>query len=391
MITFSQAFEVMMNSARALGSERVGLENALGRILAEDVASDIEMPPFNKSAMDGFACRRDDLANELVVIETIAAGVQPKKTIGQDQCSKIMTGAVVPEGADCVVMKEYIEETGDNKIRFVGEKTKDNICLKGEDIKQGDVVLSAGCEIKAQHIAVLAGAGCVRPLVSLQPRVGIIATGNELVDPERKPSSCQIRNTNGLQLAAQVKNAGAIAKYYGIAADTHQATDVMVKKAIAENDVVILSGGVSVGDYDVVREVLRNNNIDLLFEKVAIKPGRPMVFGLCEKAFCFGLPGNPVSTFVLFELMVKPFLFKIAGVTFKPCVTCLPLGKTITRKKTDRDAWLPAAVTEDGKIEKIEYHGSAHINALCKADGLLCMPTGVEKMEEGVAVAIRQI
>ena len=196
MITFDDAFEIVMSSARRIGTERIALEQALGRILAEDVISDIQMPPFNKSAMDGFACRRADLANELVVIETIPAGVQPQKTVGQNQCSKIMTGAAVPEGADCVIMVEYTRSTGENSIRFTGKKTEDNICLKGEDIKQGDVVLQAGCKICPQHIAVLAGSGCIEPLVSLQPSVGIIATGDELVEPARKPSACQIRNSN---------------------------------------------------------------------------------------------------------------------------------------------------------------------------------------------------
>jgi len=178
MIAFDDAFEIMMGPARRLGTERVGIERALNRVLAENVASDIDMPPFNKSAMDGFACRRADLANELTIIETIPAGLVPKKVIVQNQCAKIMTGAVVPEGADCVIMVEYTKSVGENRIRFTGSSTEENICLKGEDIKKGDVVLRAGCRISAQHIAVLASHGWVKPLVSLQPRVGIIATGN---------------------------------------------------------------------------------------------------------------------------------------------------------------------------------------------------------------------
>lgn len=398
ILKFEDAFEIVMSSisGKPLGTERVEIDRALNRVLAEDVASDVDIPPFNKSAMDGYACRRADLENELTIIETIPAGLLPKKTIGQNQCSKIMTGAVVPEGADCVIMVEYTEPTADNKIRFTGEQTYDNICLKGEDIKKGDIVLQSGYIISAQHIAVLASLGCTKPLVAVQPRIGIIATGDELVEPGQKPTACQIRNSNSFQLAAQVTSASATATNYGIAVDTEEVIDDMIKKAIAENDVVILSGGVSVGDYDFVRGILKNNNIRLLFEKVAVKPGRPTVFGIRDEGgrkpvFCFGLPGNPVSTFTIFELLVKPFLFKMMGHNFKPIVSHRELEKTITREKTERDSWVPVVFTEKNKVKNIEYHGSAHINALSEADGLLCIPTGIAEIKEGATVAVRQI
>ena len=412
VLNFDDAFEIVMSSARRIGTERVGIDRALNRILAEDVISDIDMPPFNKSAMDGFACRRADLANELSIIETIPAGYAPGKSIGPNQCAKIMTGAVVPEGADCVIMVEYTENAAESRIRFTGSTTENNICLRAEDTKKGDVILRAGEIIKAGHIAVLATVGCIKPSVALQPRVGIIATGDELVEPSRQPTACQIRNSNAFQLAAQVTGANAIATNYGIAADTKEALDGMIKKGIRQNDVVILSGGVSVGDYDLVREVLKENNVRLLFERIAVKPGRPTVFGISEvrgqksevrsqkpesvvcplsSVFCFGLPGNPASTFMMFELLVKPFLYKMTGHDFKPVVFQKALESTITRKKTERDSWLPVIFKENGKIASIEYHGAAHINALCEADGLICMPTGVAEIKEGTTVAVRQI
>jgi len=409
VIKFGDAFEIVTGSARRLGTERVGLDRVLNRVLAEDVISDSCLPPFNKSAMDGFACRRADLANELTIIETIPAGYMPKKTIGTNQCAKIMTGAVVPVGADCVIMVEHTENVAENRIRFAGRDTDENICLKGEDVNKGDVVLRTGCKIGPRHIAVLASHGYVKPLVALQPRVGIIATGDELVEPGEKPAAYQIRNSNGFQLAAQVTRVGATATNYGIVADTKDATDAMVKKATAENDVVILSGGVSVGDYDLVREILRKNNVKLLFEKVAMKPGRPMVFGIkrltadseenaekglklnSNEAFYFGLPGNPVSTYICFELFVKPFLYRMMGHDFEPVLSYGKLEKTIARKKTERDSWLPVVFIKNGKVAEIEYHGSAHINALCEANGLLCIPAGVAEIKEGTTVAVRQI
>jgi molybdopterin molybdotransferase len=419
MLKFDDAYEIVMNSisGKPVGTERVDIEHALNRVLAEDAASDMDIPPFNKSAMDGYACRRADLENELTVIETIPAGYEPQKTIGRNQCAKIMTGAVVPEGADCVIMVEYTIPKPDSKIRFtpleipesqknqkakssltgfIGEHSIDNICLKGEDIKTGDVVLRAGTKISAPHVAVLASLGCTKPLVAVKPRVGIIATGNELVEPGRKPTACQIRNSNGFQIAAQVTSASARAINYGIAADTEEVIDNMIKKAIAENEVVILSGGVSMGDYDLVPGILRKNNVRLLFEKIAVKPGRPTVFGIYGEGgrnpvFCFGLPGNPVSTFTIFELFVKPFLLKMMGHNFKPIVSNRQLEKTITREKTERDSWLPVIFTGNNRIINVEYHGSAHIDALCKADGLICIPAGTAELKEGATVAVRQI
>ena len=385
-----------MTSANRLGTERLSIEDhgILNRILAEDIISDTDLPPFNKSAMDGFACRRADLANILTIIETIPAGTQPKNVIVQNQCTKIMTGAVVPEGADCVIMVEDTEMIDKDKIRFTGEITKDNICLKGEDIRKGQTVLRAGCKLSAQHIAVLATHGCVKPLVSVLPRVGIITTGGELVEPAQAPLPFQIRNSNGPQLAAQVMSTGIIATNYGIAADSEEALDKIFKKAIAENDVVISSGGVSVGDYDLVCQILEKNDVRLMFEKVAVKPGRPMVFGVSNTTahrFFFGLPGNPISTFVMFELFVKPFLYKMMGHDFRAPISRLELKNTITRTKTKRDSWIPVVSKENGSVIPVEYHGSAHINALCEADGLLCMPAGVAKIAEGSFVNVRLI
>jgi molybdopterin molybdotransferase len=379
MLRFEEALEIVLNSARALGAERVGLADAAGRVLAENVESDMDIPPFNKSAMDGYACRRCDLANDLTVIETIPAGHTPTRSVGPNECSKIMTGGVVPEGADCVVMREYIETRHQNVIRFVGENTKDNICLKGEDIKAGDVVLRKGTLLKPQNIAVLASVGQARPLVSKMPRVGIIATGSELVDPGSVPKPSQIRNSNSFQLAAQAGRVGVPVTDYGITADTKEAIDDMFRKVAAANDVVILSGGVSVGDFDFVPDILRRNNIELLFEGIAVKPGKPSVFGVSDDVYCFGLPGNPMSTYVQFEILIRPFLYRLMG------------REDIKRKKTERQAWLPVAITDAGTVKLVEYHGSAHISSLCPADGLISIDVGVAVLEKGTIIPVRII
>lgn len=391
MIPFEEALRTVLDSARRLGSERVDITNATNRILAEDAQSDMDMPPFNKSAMDGYACRRADLVNELEVVETIPAGCTPTKSLEPNQCAKIMTGAAVPQCADCVVMVEFTENPTDSTMRFVGENTDDNICLRGENIKEGQVVLFKGTRIGPQHIAVLASVGCAQPVVSKRPRVGILATGDELVPPISRPGPSQIRNSNSFQLTAQVESMGAIAKNYGIAKDTDQSIDKMFKQAVEENDVVIVSGGVSMGDFDLVPGILKQNNINLLFEKVAIKPGKPTVFGVSENIYCFGLPGNPVSTFVIFELLVKPFLYKMMSYDYTPVAVMMPMGESFKRTKTERQAWIPVVITDAGMLKPVNYHGSAHINALCIACGLISIGVGVAEIEGGTVVPVRLI
>ena len=322
---FDEAMRTVRGRARFLGSERVNLDEAVDRILAEDIRSDIDMPPCDKSAMDGYACRRDDLAEILTVVETIRAGQVPTRSVGACECAQIMTGAGVPEGVDCVIPVELTEPAGEGMVRFTGNELRDNICRRAEDIREGDVLLRCGERITPQAVAVLATVGAVTPLAARRPRVAVMATGDELVEPDRKPAAAQIRNSNGHQLREQVAKAGAIADYLGIARDAEEDLDRMIRKAVATNDVILLSGGVSMGKFDLVPGVLEKHGFQLLFSKIAVKPGMPTVFGVRDDTFCFGLPGNPVSTFVIFELIVKPFLFKLMGHDYRPFVVPLRL------------------------------------------------------------------
>ena len=228
-------------------------------------------------------------------------------------------------------------------------------------------------------------------MVSKAPRVGIIATGSELVDPGTVPEPCQIRNSNSFQLAAQARSMGAAVTDYGITKDTKEAIDNTFKKVAAANDVVIVSGGVSVGDFDFVPDILRRNNVDLLFEGIAVKPGKPSVFGVSEDLYCFGLPGNPMSTFVQFEILIKPFLYKLMGCERMGENVRMPLDKSVERRNTERQAWFPVAITAAGTVKLIEYHGSAHISSLCPADGLISIDVGVAWLEKGTVVPVRLI
>lgn len=390
MIPFEEAYGIVMNAARRLPVEETPLAQARHRILAEEVLADMHMPPFAKSMMDGYACRRQDLANSLTLVETIPAGYEPRQTLGENQCAHIMTGAMAPPGADCVFMVEDSERDGET-VRFTGEKTNDNIAGLGEDVRKGDLLIAPGHRIEPPDIAVLAAMGYTHPRVSCMPRVGIVATGDELVEPGDTPSLSQIRNSNAAQLCAQVEAVGASATYEGIARDDEKSLNAIITRAITNNDVVLLSGGVSMGKFDLVPGILEQNGIKIQFDKVAVQPGKPTVFGSSDTAFCFGLPGNPVSTFVVFEILVKPFLLRMMGHDYRPPTVRMPLAKTVTRRVAQRLFWAPVEITEDGEVARIEYHGSAHINALCGAQGLMPFPVDVLEIEKGAMVPVRLI
>lgn len=390
MIQFEEALSIVMESGYNKGHERVSLTDSLNRILAEDVRSDIQMPPFNKSAVDGYACRNADLLNELEVIEVIPAGKNPTKSITENKCAKIMTGAPVPSGADVVIMVEDVEDLIGDKIRYLKDSVKNNICYKGEDIGEGDLVVRKNTLIQPQHIAVMATAGCANPLVFQQVKAGVISTGDELVEPSVKPGASQIRNSNAYQLLSQVNKMGGIPDYIGIAMDTEQSTREKIEEAFANNDIVLLTGGVSMGDFDYVPKILNDLGVSLKFKSIAVQPGRPTVFGVYGEKFIFGLPGNPVSSFVQFELLVKPLIYLLMGHTYEPITPQLPMAVEYTRKKSGRLSWMPVRLKEDG-IEPLEYHGSAHINALTLADGMISVPIGKTRLEKGELVHVRLI
>jgi len=390
VIKFENAIEIVNSNNVLLGTERADIKDSLSRVLREDIYSDMEMPPFNKSAMDGYACRKKDIGNELEVIEVIQAGYKPEKSIGINQCSKIMTGAMLPEGADCVIIVEDVQETGENKIKYLKENTAANTCLKGEDVKEGQLLLPAGIRITSKEIASLALCGAVNPLVSIKPKVGIISTGDEIVEPYVKPGLSQIRNTNSYQLIAQCIDFGVTPNYYGIVPDTDEAIGGAIEKAKSENDLIMLTGGVSMGDFDLVPAILKKKGFNILFDKVAIQPGKPTVFGRDGNKFVFGMPGNPVSSFIIFEFFVKEFLANMMGLKeYKKIIRC-ELANDFMRKRDNRLARIPARINSDGLAETIEYHGSAHINSLSQADGVISIPIGVSVLKKGTIVDVRQ-
>jgi molybdopterin molybdotransferase len=237
----------------------------------------------------------------------------------------------------------------------------------------------------------MASAGKTTVSVSKMPAVAVISSGNEIVEPQFLPGESQIRNSNSWQLMAQVERAGAKGRYYGIARDDQDETFSMVCRAIEENDVVIITGGVSMGDFDFIPGVLEKAGVKLLFTRVAVQPGKPTTFGIHENAGIFGLPGNPVSVFMMFEMLVRPFISAMMNYNWRPFSSVLPLKEDFSRKASDRMAIIPVKMTGDGFVQSVEYHGSAHITALAGADGIITVPVGVKKLEKGTLLTLTQI
>jgi molybdopterin molybdotransferase len=391
LISFGEAYSLVLNSAFETETETIDFKGSLNRVLRSDVISDMDMPPFNKSTVDGFACRRPDLGSELEIIETIAAGSAPEKSITAGKCSKIMTGAAIPTGADLVFMVEDSAVLTSGLVKFTGTFSKDNISLKGEDIRSGEKVLHKGKFVRPQDIALMALAGCTSVNVSKLPVVSVISSGNELVEPAEKPGLSQIRNTNSYQLMAQITRAGATGKYLGIARDDEEETYKLVSRAISESDVVLISGGVSMGDFDFVPAVLEKAGVKLLFSRINIQPGKPTNFGIHPKALVFGLPGNPVSSFIQFELLVRPLLCKMAGYDWTPSILNMPMADSYSRKSADRQALIPVTITGDNMASVVEYHGSAHISAFSVASGIITLPEGKLSVKKGEIVSVRQV
>lgn len=389
MITLDQAIQIIRENSHLLGTERVSLAKALNRVLREDVISDVEMPPFDKSAVDGYACKRSDIGNKLKVIESITAGSPPKRSIGRNECAKIMTGAMVPVGADCVLLREQVEGDGGEEIRFARNATETNICFKGEDVVVGQKLLSTASRITPNNIAALALAGYAEPVVSTMPGVGIVATGDEIVEPSEKPGKSIIRNSNAYQLIAHAKQFGCIVKYYGIVQDSADSILAAIDLGRKENDVLLLTGGVSAGDLDLVPGLLERTGFNVLFRGVGIQPGRPTLFGKSKRKYVFGIPGSPVASFIVFELLIKELLANLMGLSSFVRTSRCTLACTVIRQKTNRIGWRPVSVLPDGKAYPIEYHGTAHLSSYSRADGIIALPIGIQELKAGDVVEVR--
>jgi molybdopterin molybdotransferase len=377
MLTVEEARRIILSDVPAPRAVDVPLSDVLGAVLAEDVASDLDMPPFDKAMMDGYAARAGDVG-PFRVLEEIPAGKTPTASVGPGTCSKIMTGAPMPAGADAVQQVEKTRREGDGVSFLEPVRPGQNVAPRGQDIREGDVVLRAGRRIGPAEIGALAAVGRTRVRAWARPRVAVLATGDELVPPDAKPGPGQIRNSNTAMVAAQVRAMGLECDDLGVVGDDRDAIRARIREGL-KRDLLLLSGGVSAGDWDLVIPALEAEGVTIRTHQVRIKPGRPF----CFAPRVFGLPGNPVSAFVIFEVFVRPYLGRLMGMSAdRPRVRARL--ETPIAKKIDREHYLPATVRyENGEyaVETLPWHGSADLFAAARADAFVVVPiqTSYEK------------
>ncbi|MGB2754530.1 MAG: gephyrin-like molybdotransferase Glp, partial [Phycisphaerae bacterium] len=375
------ALRIVLEKSPRLEAVEVPLPEADGAVLAEPVASDSDLPPFDKSAMDGYAVRSADLARlpvDLAIVESLPAGTAPTRPIQGGTCAKIMTGAPVPAGADCVVKVEDTEALPDERVRILRTDPGRNICARGEDVRKGETVLEVGRVLRPPEIGLLASVGRERVRTVRRPAVAVLATGDELVSVSTVPGPGQIRDANSWSLLACCRRAGVGAESLGVARDTLDHLGDRIARGL-ERDVLLVSGGVSVGEWDLVPKVLRDLGVTIHFATVRMKPGKPTLFATHGRGLVFGLPGNPVSTIVGFHLFVLPALRRMMGWVdpAPPTVTAtLAIGAEV---RGNRTAFVPAVLRREGKTwaaEVIETRGSADLVGFSRADALLALEPG---------------
>ena len=383
MIEMDDAIRIVMENTQTIDKTRVGLDDVLGRVLSEDVRSDIDMPPFDKALMDGYALQGADIASAskntpvtLDVIEEIPAGTVPQKRVACGQAAQIMTGAPVPDGADTVIMVEDTEPHADaQKVRVLDTtQTGRNIARLGEDVRVNQVVLQANTVIRPPEVGILAAVGHVDIEVYRQPVVGIVATGSEVVEPQHKPKPGQIRNSNGYSMMAQVSRSGAQARYLGIVEDDIQALIQTIGEGLETCDIVALSGGVSAGEYDLVQDGMRDLGVEVLFDRIRMKPGKPLTYGVKGARQVFGLPGNPVSSVVGLELLMRPAIRKMQCMTDPHLPTVRTVLSADFRQTPGRKQFVPAHSVpgKNGVWEStwVGHHGSADLFSMARANSL---------------------
>jgi len=400
MLSYEQARQIVIEQVGKKhgphGSEIVSVWDALGRVLAQEVLSDREYPPFDRSTRDGYAVRAIEAAaaaetgKTIRCVGEIKAGDSVTLALAPGTCVQIMTGAAVPVGADAVVMIEHTQREGD-AVRFARDaQAGQNIVPRGSEAAAGQRLLANGTRLGYVELALAAQVGAVDLSCARRPRVAILSTGDEVVLAEQTPGPFQIRNSNSVSLASQVRLAGGEPVVLGNAADTLGDLREKISQGLRE-DVLVLSGGVSMGKYDLVEAVLKAMGAEFFFDAVAIRPGKPAVFGKCGQTFVFGLPGNPVSTMVTFELFVVAALDLLGGAEARPLALLeARLGEAMN-EKPGLTHFLPARVEwPRGKpeVKPLRWQGSGDIAALAQANCFLVVPAEKENLAAGEAVRV---
>ena len=394
-----EAQKTVFEATKTLGLEKVSLLDAFGRVLGEDIIAARDNPPWDNSAMDGFAVRWEDIKQEhaitkpvaLKVIEDVPAGTVATRTVGPGQAIRIMTGAPIPKGADTVVKVEETEPS-ENTVKIFKEVERgSNIRPQGEDVKKGDCIIAKGTQIRPAEAGMLAILAKSFVLVYQRPRVAILSTGDELADLDERFDEEKIINSNSYGTAAAVQEAGGIPILLGIAKDQPAALKEKISHGL-NADILVLSGGVSMGDYDFTKAVFKDLGAEMNFWKLAIRPGQPLAFGKIQGKLAFGLPGNPVSSMVTFEQLVRPAMLKMGGHRSygRPVVQAVFQEKF--SKRTDRRHFLRGILSRENNVLTVRTtgdQGSGILTSMVKANGLIDVPEEVERLNPGDIVNVQ--
>jgi molybdenum cofactor synthesis domain-containing protein len=394
MITVDKALSIVLDKVGVLDTETVAIDQANRRILAQEIHADIDLPPFDRARMDGYALRARDVQvvpASLQVIGEIAAGAQFDREVGPGEAVKIFTGAPLPTGADSVQKIEVTRANGHTVEILESVKLGQFITPRASEVVAGQVVASAGNEVGPPELAVLASFGYANVKVGKQPHVAVLSTGSELVEVSAKPTAAQIRNSNSYTIAAYAQRAGATVDLLDTVQDTPEATKKALLKASDNRDIVITSGGVSMGDYDLVKAALNDIEAEIFFDKVIIRPGKPIVFAKRGRTFFFGLPGNPVSTSVTFNVFVRPAIRKMQGEALPGARKVQAQLSTPVKDPSNRRSYLPARLfIEEGKalVESLKWGGSSDLVAFMKANSLIIIPEEAHEIAAGEQVEV---
>jgi molybdopterin molybdotransferase len=395
MISISQAIQIVLQQAPRLTSEAVALPEATNRVLAEDIVADTDLPPFDRAQMDGYAVRAADVANtpaQLKIVGESAAGSGWHHEMNAGEAVRIMTGAPVPAGADAVQQVELTHESNGAGTVEILESVEAgrSIVRRAAEIKSGATVLRAGEDINAQTIATLASFGYAQVKVGRRPRVGVMATGSELVNVTEKPGRDQIRDSNNYTIEAYARLAGASVNRLPLAGDDREELKRQMLSAVDDCDVLVTSGGVSMGVYDFTKTAFRDLGAEIFFERVALRPGKPTVFGRVGKTLIFGLPGNPVSVAVTFNLFVRTALRAMQGATETSLSDFTAILSRDVKGSHGRESYLPAILRSDEQgtllAEPLKWGGSSDFVSFAQATALINIPADVKKVAAGSIV-----
>ena len=388
LLTLDEALAAVLERIRALPAEPVRLENAAGRVLAADARATVDLPPFASSAMDGFALRAEDAPGTLLVVERTAAGRPASRAVGPGVAVAVATGGVVPEGADAVIPVEYVVES-DNSVQIAGSvDVGANVRPRGGDVRAGDVVVPAGTLLGPAQVGALAAAGLAEVPCGARPRAAVVTTGTELRPPGEPLGPGQVYEANGVMLAAALAGAGGSVESLAAVADDRDAHRAVLARGL-EADVLVTSGGVSVGPHDLVREVEAELGVEEVFWRVAVKPGKPVSFGVRDGTLVFGLPGNPVSSLVCFELFVRPAVLALQGAASPGPAFALGELAAAVRRNPQRDEFLRARSRLDRYrllLDPVVGQESHMIARAAGADALVFAPRGDGELAAGETV-----